>query len=96
MTYEDLNVLGWGDETEMVQVYGSLDSAFERYRHLRASGELETNCGAFWYFDGPDHLRSFEAWFETTDFDVPTTMEEQVALDVAFERAREKWLEENK
>jgi hypothetical protein len=98
-TMEDLNTLQVFGELRFVETCGSIEAAHERYRYLWDSGQLPTDRfhpEAFWYFDGPDHLRSFEAWFETTDFDAATTVEEQITLHEAFDRAREKWLKDNK
>jgi hypothetical protein len=96
MTLQDFNTLGVDGPDEYVSVYGSLEAAHERYRHLRDSGQLHPGSEAFWYFDGPEYLRTFDAWLETAGLSPPTTREGQIDLHTAFANAREKWLEETK
>jgi hypothetical protein len=94
MTLQDLNALSVGDEAELVQVYGSLEAAHDRYRHLRDSGQIGPDSAAFWTLDGPEFLRTFETWLDTTGIAPPATREQQIDLDIAFDRARAKWLEQ--
>jgi hypothetical protein len=100
MTLEDFNALGVGDEAELVTVYGSLEAAHDRCRHLWDSGQLRTNPGtrpeAFWIFDGPEYLRAFDTWLEVTGIAPPRTPEEWASLDTDFNRARARWLEQQR
>lgn len=99
MSLDEMNVLGGGSTTELVQLYGTLELAEERYRHLWDTGQLRTNPGtrpqAFWLFAGPAHLRTVEAWLEHEGRSMPSYHDdfiEHVATNSDFDDAREEYL----